>query len=179
MITETIWLPAFPFPLYAKRATWLGIGGNAPRAATGRLGWRCANRAASLPSFGMSWHRAAGISGSYSVGASASAARYALPTGFDAAIPRGSASSISSGFNRTGTISRCSGTRFVIRVPGRIGWTSSIRGAAALGVLRNGWFWRRHSLRVYCKRMSTLLVGRFTKGTGAELDIDPPESIVR
>jgi hypothetical protein len=108
----------------------------------------------------MSWHQAAGISAFCAVGVSASAARCASRTGLGVAIPRGSVSSILLGSARMATISRCSGRPFGIRVPGRIGSTSSTKGAAALGVSPNGWFWRRHNLRVCCERTNTRLVWR-------------------
>lgn len=148
------------FPLNPKRATWLDTGGNALRVATGPPGWRCATHAASLLSFGMSWHQADGISASWSVDATVSAARSASPTGFSAAILIESASGISWGLARMATICRCFGTLFDIRVRGCIGSTSSIKEAAAPGASPNGWFWRRHDLRACCEHTNTRLAGR-------------------
>lgn len=100
----------------------------------------------------MRWHQAAGISACCAAGANAGATRCASPTGFSAAIPRGSVLSISLVFARMVIISRCFGIPFAIRARGLIGLNSSTNEAAALGASTNAWFFRSRNSRVCYER---------------------------
>ena len=123
----------------------------------------------------MSWHQATGINAFCAAGANAGATRSASLTGFSAAIPRESVSSISLGLVRKETISRCFGRPFGIRVLGCRGLTSNTNGVAAPGASTNGWFSRRHNLRDCSERTNARQVGRKRWEEGEkEEGVSPP-----
>ena len=143
-----------------ERPTWLAV---------------CGSRA-SRPSSGMSWLRAAGTSGFCSASASATADRFGSPTVFEAAIPSGSVSGISSGSPPTAAICRCSGKRSGTPLPPEDGWTSSTRGAGVPGASQGGSFWKEGNSRASCERTNTRRAPRsLPAGRSGRSWLAPPE----
>ena len=82
------------------------------------------------------------------------AARCALPTDSDAAIPTGSASNTSLGLGQKATIYRCSGRHSDIQLREHLGSISNTKEDAVHGDLVSGWYLPRRNLSDCCGSMN-------------------------